>query len=132
MSVQPFKLGRLLPTRRGTAPAEERGTKPESDADTRVAMWKAAWREGAAAAWASPGNPANPYATGLQRTAWAAGWNWGEQNPDRRRSTSERLAHPLRRATDSTLPRTLRRAAAVGATGVTLYAMTRVVRRFFR
>ncbi len=129
MSVQPFKLGRLVPSRRG---ADERATVPASDPDARVNAWKSAWREGAAAAWASSRDTANPYGKGLQGTAWAAGWNWGGQNPDRRGKEADRLAHPHRRDTDSTLPRTLKRAAAVGATGVTLYAITRIVRRWFR
>jgi hypothetical protein len=103
----------------------------DSEADNRVATWKRAWLEGANAAWETGGQGVNPYSTGLERSAWAAGWNWGGQNPDRRKKDSdERQAHPHRRATDSTLPRTLRRAAAVGATGVTLYAITRVVRRW--
>ena len=135
MSVQHFGLGRLMPSRRG-APASQAGarvTAPAvSDADARVAAWKDAWREGADAAWTSPRSVTNPYDKGLERTAWDAGWNWGQQNPDRRGREAERLAHPLRRATDSTLPRTLKRAAAVGATGVTLYAITKVVRRWFR
>jgi hypothetical protein len=106
--------------------------EPDRDeADDRVATWKRAWLEGANAAWATGGRAVNPYSTGLQHSAWAAGWNWGGQNPDRRKmDPDDRLAHPHRRATDSTLPRTLKRAAAVGATGVTLYAITKVVRRW--
>jgi hypothetical protein len=134
MSVQHFRLGRLMPSRRGAAAsqADDRVSAPTSEADARVLAWKTAWREGAAAAWESPRTATNPYAKGLERTAWAAGWNWGGQNPDRRGKEADRLAHPLRRATDSTLPRTLKRAAAVGATGVTVYAITKVVRRWFR
>jgi len=104
----------------------------DAEADVRVAAWKRAWLEGANAAWATDRRVVNPYASGLQRSAWAAGWNWGGQNPDRRSKEDGRLAHPHRRATDSTLPRRLKRAAAVGATGVTLYAITKVVRRWFR
>ena len=102
----------------------------DAEADARVATWKRAWLEGANAAWATNGRAVNPYSNDLQRSAWAAGWNWGGQNPDRRKNPDTRLAHPHRRATDSTLPRTLKRAAAVGATGVTLYAITKVVRRW--
>ena len=116
----------------GVQPSFDNNRDPE--ADVRVAAWKQAWLEGANAAWASETHRRvmNPYATGLQRSAWAAGWNWGGQNPDRRSKAAERLAHPHRRATDSKLPKRLKRAAAVGATGVTLYAITKVVRRWFR
>jgi hypothetical protein len=99
-----------------------------TEADARVAAWKLAWLEGAKAAWATDRRITNPYTDGLQRSAWAAGWNWAGQNPDRRAKQPQRLAHPHRRSTDSHLPRTLKRAAAVGATGVTLFAISRAVR----
>ena len=103
-----------------------------ADADARVAAWKLAWLEGAKAAWAPDHRPTNPYSDGLQRSAWAAGWNWAGQNPDRRSQKPERMAHPYRRSTDSNLPRNLKRAAAVGATGVTIFALSRAVRWLFR
>ena len=103
-----------------------------AEADARVAAWKMAWLEGAKAAWAPGRRSTNPYSDGLQRSAWAAGWNWAGQNPDRRTKKPERMAHPHRRSTDSNLPRTLKRAAAVGATGVTLFAISRAVRWLFR
>jgi hypothetical protein len=55
-----------------------------AEADARVAAWKLAWLEGAKAAWAIDGRTTNPHTDGLQRSAWAAGWNWAGQNPDRR------------------------------------------------
>ena len=103
-----------------------------AEADARVAAWKLAWLEGAKSAWATDRRTTNPHTDGLQQSAWAAGWNWAGQNPDRRAMKPERLAHPNRRYTDSSLPRTLKRAAAVGATGVTLFAITRAVRRWLR
>ena len=103
-----------------------------AEADARVAAWKVAWLEGAKAAWSPDRRTTNPYSDGLERSAWTAGWNWAGQNPDRRTNKTERIAHPRRRSTDSHLPRTLRRAAAVGATGVTLFAISRAVRWLFR
>jgi hypothetical protein len=103
-----------------------------AEADARVAAWKLAWLEGAKAAWDPDRRTTNPYTDGLERSAWAAGWNWAGQNPDRRSTKNERIAHPRRRSTDSNLPRNLKRAAAVGATGVTIFAISRAVRWLFR
>lgn len=68
----------------------------------------------------------------MERAAWDAGWKWAEQNPDRRSNRAPRFAHPRRRAMDSTLTASLKRAAAVGATGVTLYAISKALRRWSR
>ena len=97
-----------------------------------VAMWKAAWLKGTNAAW-SPRRPArNPYKDEMERAAWDAGWKWADQNPDRRTNRAPRFAHPRRRATDLTLAASFRRAAAVGATGVTLYAISKALRHWSR
>jgi hypothetical protein len=103
-----------------------------AEADARVAAWKLAWLEGAKAAWGPESRSTNPYSDALQSSAWTAGWNWAGQNPDRRSKQPERIAHPHRRSTDSNFPRNLKRAAAVGATGVTLFAISRAVRWLFR
>jgi hypothetical protein len=100
--------------------------------DVAVAAWKTAWLEGAHAAWSPQRVYNNPYAHGAERSAWDAGWRWAGRNPDRRDKRNERLAHPHRRVGDSTLGPSLRRAAAVGATGVTIYAISRLVRRLSR
>jgi len=66
----------------------------------------------------------------MERAAWDAGWKWASQNPNRRANRAPRFAHPLRRAADATLAASLKRAAAVGATGVTVYALSRALRRW--
>jgi hypothetical protein len=109
-----------------------RHESPDPEPDALVAAWKAAWLDGANTAWA-PDRPAtNPHPDGMARAAWDAGWKWAEQHPDRRANRAPRFAHPLRRATDSTLSASVRRAAAVGATGLTLYAISKVLQRWPR
>ena len=109
-----------------------RPASPDPSPDLVVAAWKTAWLEGANAAWAPQRMYSNPYSTGAQRSAWDAGWRWAGRNPDRRSQDSTRIAHPHRRSTDTSLTPSLRRAAALGATGVTLYAISRVVRRWLK
>jgi hypothetical protein len=105
----------------------------DSNPDVAVAAWKTAWLEGAHAAWATQRVYSNPYAQGAERSAWDAGWRWAAHNPDRRdRHNNSRLAHPHRRASDSALCPSLKRAAAVGATGVTIFAISRLIRRLSR
>jgi hypothetical protein len=41
-----------------------------------------------------------------------------------------RLAHPHRRSTDSAIPTSVRRAVRLGATGVTIYAISKALRRW--
>jgi hypothetical protein len=103
-----------------------------SDADALVAAWKAAWREGATAAWTSVRPIANPHPAEPERTAWAAGYAWGQRNPDRRQQAAPRLAHPIRRVTDSRVSVMVTRAATVGATGLAVYALSTGVRRWMR
>src|SRR4029450_13598785 len=107
--------------------ASERGNP-----DVVVAAWKAAWLEGANAAWAPQRTYSNPYGAGVERSAWDAGWRWAGRNPDRRTKNNVRFAHPHRRASDSPLGDSLKRAAALGATGVTIYAISKVVRRWLK
>src|SRR5262245_29696003 len=98
---------------------------PEKDADLVVDMWKAAWIEGAHARWAPHSSGRNPHRDGMERAAWDAGWDWAGRNPDRRSNSNHRLAHRHRRASDSMLVPTVRRAVSVGAAGVTLYAISK-------
>jgi len=109
----------------------QRSSQPPQP-DAFVANWKAAWLEGANAAWASQPSLRNPYHDRMEQAAWDAGWKWARQNPDRRDNRMPLLAHPHRRAGDSALRSSVKRAAAVGATGVTLYAVSRAVRRWLR
>jgi hypothetical protein len=109
-----------------------RHASPDADADLLVKLWKAAWVEGAKARW-SPGVSAqNPYAAGMERSAWDAGWEWAGRNPDRRRNLTPRLAHRRQRATDSPVATSFKRAMGFGAAGVAAYAIARVVQRWTR
>jgi hypothetical protein len=108
---------------------------PVSEPDALVAAWKAAWLAGANAAWTPrrrATTPANPHVAGMERAAWDAGWKWASVNPNRRTNRGPRFAHPRRRATDATLSASLKRAAAVGATSVTVYAISKTLRRWSR
>jgi hypothetical protein len=109
-----------------------RRVPPSPQPDALVATWKAAWLEGANAGWAPRLSATNPRAAQMERAAWDAGWKWASQNPNRRANRAPRFAHPRRRATDATLSASLKRAAAVGATGVTLYAISKALRRWSR
>lgn len=102
----------------------------ELEADARVALWKATWLEGAQTAWQLRSSASNPYAKGMERSAWNAGWAWAQEHPDRRDGTASRLAHPWRRAADRTVQGSLKRAAAIGATGLTVLAISTAVRRW--
>jgi hypothetical protein len=107
-----------------------RGASADVSPDVRVSQWKTAWMAGANARWAAHPARANPYTPGPERSAWDAGWDWASRNPDRRQNQTERAAHRRRRATDSTLA--VKRAVGLGAVGVTLYAISRVLRRWAR
>jgi hypothetical protein len=103
------------------------------DPDAQVSRWKDQWLAGATAAWsgeATPSNPHNAQRAGLEHAAWQAGFKWARENPDRRHNEDLRLAHPHRRASDARLATSLKRAAALGATGVALYAASRALRRW--
>ena len=100
------------------------------DTDAIVAAWKHSWIEGAEARWhAKPVND-NTHATDRERAAWEAGWRWADQNPDRRNHDTSRLAHPHRRANDST--KRFTRALQVGAAGVTVFWISRTLHRLVR
>jgi len=104
-----------------------------ADPDRQVTRWKNGWLAGATAAWSSDGAPSdthNPHPDGYEHAAWDAGFKWARENPDRRREADLRLAHPHRRASDAKLTVTLKRAAALGATGVALYAASRALKRW--
>jgi hypothetical protein len=112
---------------------KSRHDKAITDPDTQVTRWKDGWLAGATAAWsaeAPASDPHNPHPAGLEHSAWDAGFKWARENPDRRRSEGLRLAHPHRRASDAKLTVTFKRAAALGATGVALYAASRALKRW--
>jgi hypothetical protein len=104
------------------------GPRPADNPDHVVALWKAAWLNGANARWKAVPSEANPHANGQERRAWDAGWRWAEQNPDRRSHRVSRLAHRRRRASDST-PH-LTRALGLSALGVTVFLISRALHRW--
>ena len=79
--------------------------------------------------WQHQNKATNPYDSGMQRAAWNAGAKWAGENPDRRTNGAGRFAHPQRRAYDTKLPYMLKRAVAVSATTLTLYAISRTLWR---
>jgi hypothetical protein len=103
-------------------------TRNSSRAEAQVALWKAAWLRGANAVWHQHG-ATNPYDSEMPRAAWDAGAKWAGDNPDRRTNRGPRFAHPRRRADDSKLPGMLKRAVAVSATSLTLYAISKAFRK---
>lgn len=100
-----------------------------SPAEAHVARWKAAWLRGANATWHDQSKAINPYDSEMQRAAWNAGAKWARENPDRRAPRTGRFAHPQRRASDTKLPSMVKRAVAVSATTLTLYAISRTLWR---
>jgi acyl transferase domain-containing protein len=93
-----------------------------SESDTFVHAWKKAWMAGAEARWSNL-SMKNPHASDPSRAAWNAGHLWAADNPDRRITNHIRLAHPLRRSTDS-VPRVVR-AVQIGAIGIGVLAAAR-------
>ena len=106
-----------------------RRTRHSSRADAKVALWKAAWLRGANAAWHPQDKATNPYDSEVQRAAWRAGAKWAGENPDRRTNLTRRFAHPQRRASDAKFPTVFKRAVAVTATSLTLYAISKTLWR---
>jgi hypothetical protein len=100
-----------------------------SRAEAQVARWKAAWLRGANAMWQGQNKATNPYDSEVQRAAWNAGAKWAEENPNRRTNSAGRFAHPQRRASDAKIPTMVKRAVAVSATTLTLYAISRTLWR---
>jgi acyl transferase domain-containing protein len=96
--------------------------RPVSASDTFVKTWKKAWIAGAEARWSNLSTK-NPHASDPSRAAWNAGHLWAADNPDRRTNNHIRLAHPLRRSTD-TVPRVVR-AVEIGAIGLGVLAAAR-------
>src|SRR5687767_8516613 len=92
------------------------------DPNTVVLAWKRSWVAGAQARW-SNGSASNPYPRSPEHAAWNAGYVWAGDHPDRRTADHFRLAHPLRRSTD-TIPRVVR-AVEIGAAGFGLLAAAR-------
>ena len=87
-----------------------------------VETWKKAWIAGAEARW-SKASSNNPFTDDPSRAAWNAGHLWAAENPNRRTTNHVRLAHPLRRVTD-TMPRVVR-AVEIGAIGLGVLAAAR-------
>jgi len=81
------------------------------------------------AIWEHQNNATNPYDSETQRAAWNAGARWAEGHPDRRTNRAVRFAHSQRRASDAKLPYMLKRAVAVSATTLTLYAISKTLWR---
>jgi hypothetical protein len=104
-------------------------SRNSSSPDAQVALWKAAWLRGATAEWQHQNGAKNPYDSDIQRSAWDAGAKWAREHPDRRTNRGPRFAHPRRRASDSKFPATLKRAVAVSATSLTLYAISKAFRK---
>jgi hypothetical protein len=104
-------------------------TRNSSRADAKVALWKTAWLRGANAVWQHQNKSTNPYDQEMQRAAWQAGARWARENPDRRTNGARRFAHPQRRASDAKLPAIIKRAVAVSATSLTLYAISKTLWR---
>jgi hypothetical protein len=96
--------------------------------DAMVGLWKTAWAEGANARWRDGASALNPYSGEPARSAWFAGCRWAAQNPDRRSTGPVRMAHRRRRATDSSPY--LSRAVGLGVVSLTLFAMTRGLKRW--
>src|SRR4029453_13810283 len=99
--------------------------------DRQIRDWKTKWRRGAEDGWAGAAPAANPFRSGSSgHSAWAAGWNWAKNHPDRRRQDALVLAHPHRRTSD-TIARLVRRATAraVGLSALTLVGALWDIRR---
>jgi hypothetical protein len=79
--------------------------------------------------WQQQNKATNPFDSEVQRAAWQAGAKWARENPNRRTNGMSRFAHPRRRASDATLPTVLKRAVAVSATTLTLYAISKTLWR---
>jgi hypothetical protein len=103
-----------------------------SNPDARVDRWKAAWLRGASTRWTPDAPAINPYSSSVEHAAWQAGWEWAGHNPDRRVNRTPRIAHRRRRATDATLPSSVKGAVGLGVAGVTVYAMSRALRRWMQ
>jgi hypothetical protein len=109
-----------------------RHTSESSRADAQVARWKAAWLRGANAVWHQQTKAANPDNAEMERAAWHAGARWARENPDRRTYGTTRFAHSRRRASDARISAVVKRAVAVSATSLTLYAISRTLWRVKR
>jgi hypothetical protein len=109
------------PANRGGSTIEGASSRTDSQGH-RVQTWKEAWAGGARARWSGTGFIHNPHEPrSPSAAAWAAGWRWAEQQPDRRRSDVVRLAHPYRRSTDT--PARVIRTARAGAVGLSVLTL---------
>jgi hypothetical protein len=97
--------------------------------EAHVNTWKDAWDAGAQSAWTRGASALNPYPydDSVRTDAWAAGAQWALTHPDRREPSRVRLAHPLRRRTDTSSR--LRRLTQAGAVGLSVLAFVRWRRR---
>src|SRR5262245_27213270 len=92
------------------------------DDEEHVNNWKDAWRVGAQSAWTVGPSALNPYPQDdpVRANAWAAGAEWARGHSDRRVPSRVRLAHPLRRRTDTRSR--LGRVAKAGGVGLSVLA----------
>jgi hypothetical protein len=89
--------------------------------EAHVNAWKDAWEDGAQSAWTLGASAVNPHHDDSVRAdAWAAGAQWALTHTDRREPGSVRLAHPLRRRTDTNAR--VRRLTQAGAVGLSVLA----------
>jgi hypothetical protein len=89
--------------------------------ETHVNNWKDAWEDGAQSAWTRGASAVNPHHDDSVRAdAWAAGAQWALTHTDRREPARVRLAHPLRRRTDTNAR--VRRLTQAGAVGLSVLA----------
>lgn len=85
----------------GRALGQWRRDRSERRNDAYIRQWKRAWTEGCEARWHGDDRESTPHRKGPEHDAWAAGWLWADQQPNRRDAT--RLgsrAHARRRASD--------------------------------
>jgi len=99
-----------------------RNRRASDHQDAQVNNWKDAWAAGAQSAWGAGPSALNPYTQDdpLRANAWAAGAEWARGQSDLREPSRVRLAHPLRRRTDT--GSRLGRVAKAGGVGLSVLA----------
>ena len=108
--------GRLVNT---VAPPKRRARDQQ---EAHVDSWKNAWEAGAQAVWTAGPSALSPDTRddAVRADAWEAGAQWARSHPDRREPSRVRLAHPLRRRSDT--KSRLRRVAKAGGVGLSVLA----------
>jgi hypothetical protein len=97
--------------------------------EAHVNNWKDAWEAGAQSAWTVGLSALNPYPQydSVRADAWAAGAEWARGRADRRQPSRVRLAHALRRRTDT--KSRFRRVAKASGVGLSVLAFVGWQRR---